>query len=76
MKAGIVMALAAVKILKEAGLEPSIRLLLNSEEEVGSPVSRPITEDLARSAESGLCTGTRAGAGLQDLAERCGALPH
>lgn len=52
MKAGIVMLLAAVKILKKGGLEPSIRLLLNSEEEVGSPVSRPITEDLARSAEA------------------------
>ncbi len=52
MKAGIVMLLTAVKLLKNNGLDPSFRLLLNSEEEVGSPVSRPITESLARVAEA------------------------
>lgn len=49
MKAGVAMALTAVEMLTEAGLlEREIVLLLNSEEEVGSPVSRPITERLAR----------------------------
>jgi glutamate carboxypeptidase len=48
MKAGVAMALTAVEILSEAGaLEREIVLLLNSEEEVGSPVSRPITERIA-----------------------------
>jgi glutamate carboxypeptidase len=47
MKAGVVMALAALKSLQELKLERPIILLLNSEEEVGSPVSRGITEKLA-----------------------------
>ena len=47
MKAGVVMALAAVNALKEINLARPATLLLNSEEEVGSPVSRPITERLA-----------------------------
>lgn len=47
MKAGVVMALAALSILKDAGLSRPVTLLLNSEEEVGSPVSRPLTEAIA-----------------------------
>ncbi len=41
------MALAAVSVLKELKLARPVTLLLNSEEEVGSPVSRAITERLA-----------------------------
>lgn len=48
MKVGVVMALAAVEALQQLGEQPAATLLLNSEEEVGSPVSRPITEKLAR----------------------------
>ena len=47
MKAGVVMALAAIKSLQELNLPRPVTLLLNSEEEVGSPVSRKITERLA-----------------------------
>ncbi len=48
MKAGVAMALTAIEMLTEAGLfDREIVLLLNSDEEVGSPVSRPITERLA-----------------------------
>jgi glutamate carboxypeptidase len=47
MKAGVVMALEAVAALRELGAERPVMLLLNSEEEVGSPVSRAITEKLA-----------------------------
>jgi glutamate carboxypeptidase len=48
MKAGIAMALTAIEMLAEAGLpDREIVLLLNSDEEVGSPVSRPITERVA-----------------------------
>ena len=48
MKAGVAMALTAIEMLAEASLlEREIVLLLTSEEEVGSPVSRPITERLA-----------------------------
>jgi glutamate carboxypeptidase len=48
MKAGVVMALTAVEALRELALLRPVTLLLNSEEEIGSPVSRPITESLAR----------------------------
>jgi glutamate carboxypeptidase len=53
MKAGVAMALTAVEMLSEAGpLNREIVLLLNSEEEVGSPVSRPVTERLAAGCEA------------------------
>jgi glutamate carboxypeptidase len=48
MKAGVAMAFTAIEMLGEAELlEHEIVLLLNSDEEIGSPVSRPITELLA-----------------------------
>jgi len=48
MKAGVAMALAAIGMLSEASLlHREIILLLNPDEEIGSPVSRPITEQLA-----------------------------
>ena len=49
MKAGVAMVLTAIEMLAEADvLNREIILLLNSDEEIGSPVSRPITESLAR----------------------------
>ena len=47
MKAGVVMALTAISTLKELKFDRPVILLLNSEEEVGSPVSRAFTEKLA-----------------------------
>lgn len=47
MKTGVVMALTALKALHELELSRPVTLLLNSDEEVGSTVSRPITERLA-----------------------------
>jgi glutamate carboxypeptidase len=53
MKAGVAMAFTAVELLLEAGeLDREIVLLLNSDEEVGSPVSRPITERMAGECEA------------------------
>ncbi len=46
MKAGVAMALTAIEAL--GALRRSVILLLVSDEEVGSTVSRPITEKLAR----------------------------
>jgi glutamate carboxypeptidase len=53
MKAGVAMALTALGILREAGAQrrPLI-LLLNSDEEIGSPVSRPVTERIAQGCEA------------------------
>jgi len=47
MKAGVVMALAALDAVSELNSTRPVTLLLNSEEEVGSPISRHITERLA-----------------------------
>jgi glutamate carboxypeptidase len=47
MKAGVVMALTAIEALNALKIKRPITLLLNSEEEIGSPVSRPVTERLA-----------------------------
>ncbi len=48
MKAGVAMAFIAIEMLTEVGLlNRELVLLLNSDEEVGSPVSRPTTERLA-----------------------------
>ncbi len=57
MKAGVAMAFTAVEMLAEAGLlsggtAGEIVLLLNSEEEVGSPVSRPVTEQIATQCDA------------------------
>jgi glutamate carboxypeptidase len=53
MKAGVAMAITAIEMLAEAELlGREIVLLLNSEEEIGSPVSRPITEKLAQECSS------------------------
>ena len=49
MKVGVAMAFTAIELLAEAAqLNQEIILQLNSEEEIGSPVSRPITEKLAQ----------------------------
>ncbi len=47
MKAGVLMALHAVDLARQNGLSRPVTLLLNPDEEVGSPVSRPLTERLA-----------------------------
>jgi glutamate carboxypeptidase len=53
MKGGVAMALTALEMLTEAGLlNRPVTLLLNSDEEVGSTVSRPITERLAGEASA------------------------
>jgi glutamate carboxypeptidase len=74
MKAGVAMAFTAIEMLAEAGLmSREIVLLLTSDEEVGSPVSRPIIERLAAGcaavyalepAQGLACKTARKGAGV------------
>jgi glutamate carboxypeptidase len=52
MKAGVIMALTAISILRELQLSRPVTLLLVSEEEIGSPISRPITEQLAKESSA------------------------
>ena len=49
MKAGVVMAVHAMAILRDANIStPPVIVLLNSDEEIGSPHSRAVTEKLAQ----------------------------
>ena len=51
MKAGLVQAVWAVRALRAAGLpHPPLRLLLNGDEEIGSPFSRPLIEQACADA--------------------------
>ncbi|MEU6796450.1 M20 family metallopeptidase [Nonomuraea wenchangensis] len=51
MKAGLVQLVWALRALDAAGLpRPPVRLLLNGDEEIGSPLSRPLIEESAKSA--------------------------
>jgi glutamate carboxypeptidase len=53
MKAGVVMALGALRMLMEAGhLTRPVWFLLNSDEETGSECSRALTESLARKCQA------------------------
>jgi glutamate carboxypeptidase len=53
MKAGVVMALGALRMLLDAGqLTRPVWFLLNSDEETGSQCSRALTESLARKCEA------------------------
>jgi len=52
MKAGIIMALTALNTLQLLKLARPVILLLNSDEEVGSTISRPITEKLAKESSA------------------------
>lgn len=53
MKAGIVMAIYAIQLLKQNGELPRpVTILLNTDEEVGSESSRPITETIAANCEA------------------------
>ena len=53
MKAGIVVALFAIRSLQELGvpLKRNVVLLVNADEEIGSPSSRPITEREGRRSD-------------------------
>jgi glutamate carboxypeptidase len=53
MKAGVAIAFTAIEMLTETDLlRREIVLLLNGDEEIGSPVSRPITEELAKTCSA------------------------
>ena len=52
MKAGVIMAITAIEALHALKISRPITLLLNSDEEIGSPISRPITGRLARESSA------------------------
>ncbi|MFD1533202.1 M20/M25/M40 family metallo-hydrolase, partial [Pseudonocardia aurantiaca] len=77
MKAGLVQAVWAVRALRAAGVDhPPLRLLLNGDEEIGSPFSRPLIEKASadaaavlvfEAAAGGAVKTARKGVGLWDV---------
>lgn len=53
MKTGLVQAIWSLKLLKDTGqAHPTVTFLINGDEELGSPFSRPIIEEEARKANA------------------------
>ncbi len=54
MKSGLLIGMYGVRMLIEAGLAhyQSVTCLFNSDEEIGSPVSKPLIEELARQSDA------------------------
>ncbi|MFF7656108.1 M20 family metallopeptidase [Streptomyces sp. NPDC007983] len=77
MKTGLVQAVWALRLLRELNLpHPAVRLLLNGDEEIGSPASRPHIERLSEgvlatlvfeAAQNGALKTSRKGVGLFDV---------
>jgi glutamate carboxypeptidase len=62
MKCGLVQAVWALRLLRELDLpRPAVRLLLNGDEEIGSPASRPHIERLSEDAAATLVCEAAAG---------------
>ena len=62
MKCGLVQAVWALRLLRELDLpRPSVRLLFNGDEEIGSPASRPVIERLSEDATATLVCEASAG---------------
>jgi glutamate carboxypeptidase len=78
MKAGLVQAVWALRALRDCGVPtPPIRLLLNGDEELGSPASRAVIEDTCagskavlvfESSAEGQLKSARKGVGIFDVA--------
>jgi glutamate carboxypeptidase len=78
MKGGLVQAVWALRALTELGLpRPHVRLVVNGDEEIGSPFSRPVIEDAVDDADAafvfegsaadGAVKTARKGVGLFDV---------
>jgi glutamate carboxypeptidase len=62
MKCGLVQAVWALRLLRELDLpRPAVRLFLNGDEEIGSPVSQPYVERLSEDAVATLVCEAAAG---------------
>lgn len=66
MKAGLVQSLWALRLLQQSGATtPTVTLFLNGDEELGSPVSRPLIEELAVLADAVLVAEPSAGGAVK-----------
>ena len=66
MKAGLVQAVWAMRALRATGSAcPPVRLVLNGDEEIGSPASRPVIEECCRDAAAVLVFEASAGGAVK-----------
>jgi glutamate carboxypeptidase len=66
MKAGLVQAVWALRALAQTGCaRPPVRLVLNADEEIGSPASRPVIEEQCRDAAAVLVFEPSAGGAVK-----------
>lgn len=71
MKAGIVQAVHAVRIMREAGIDPAhVAMLFTADEEVGSKTSRGLVEEVARSVDAVLVLEPSADGGTLKTARK------
>ncbi|MBB3664254.1 glutamate carboxypeptidase [Prauserella sediminis] len=73
MKLGLVQAVWALRCLSELGMpRPTVRLLLNGDEEIGSPVARPLIERLSEDARATLVCEASADGDLKTVRKGVG----
>jgi glutamate carboxypeptidase len=66
MKSGLVQAVWALRALDASGLpRPAFRLVLNGDEEIGSPASRPVIEHAAEGTKAALVFEASAGGAVK-----------
>ena len=71
MKAGIVQAVHAVRIMRDAGVDPAhVAMLFTADEEIGSKTSRGLVEELARSVDAVLVLEPSADGGTLKTARK------
>jgi glutamate carboxypeptidase len=71
MKAGIVQAVHATRILRDSGIDPShVAMLFTADEEVGSKTSRGLVEELARGVDAVLVLEPSADGGALKVARK------
>lgn len=71
MKAGIVQAVHATRILRDSGIDPAhVAMLFTADEEVGSKTSRGLVEELARGVDAVLVLEPSADGGALKVARK------
>jgi glutamate carboxypeptidase len=71
MKAGIVQAVHAVRIMRDSGIDPSrVSMLFTADEEIGSKTSRGLVEEMARNVDAVLVLEPSADGGALKTARK------
>jgi glutamate carboxypeptidase len=73
MKTGLAQGIWALKLARESGVRvPTVTLLFNGDEEIGSPSSRPVIEEVAQKADATLVLEPTAHGAVKTARKGCG----